>query len=131
MHRKGLIQEVAGIILVLLCSAFTIWAVFAYESNRNRANTVKLIAQAPEKGNWSPRTIRIPKGEEVTLVIRNVDVVSHGFFIPALDIMVREIKAGEIEKVTFTIDGEGEYPFYCGVWCSDYHMQMRGKLIVE
>lgn len=124
-------QETLAVLLVLLSSIVTVWLVFAYESSRKQPNTVELIAQAPEKGNWSPRTITVEKGREVNLVIRNVDVVTHGFHLPALDLMLREIKAGEVAKLTFVPDVEGEYSFYCGVWCSDYHMQMRGKLIVE
>lgn len=124
-------QEIIALILVLICTIGTILVVFAYESNRKQAITVELIAQSPEKGNWWPRTINVKKGKEVNLVIRNVDVASHGFFMPAADIMIREIKAGEVENVTFTIAEEGAYSFYCGVWCGDNHMEMRGTLIVE
>ncbi|MFQ6113973.1 MAG: cupredoxin domain-containing protein [bacterium] len=124
-------QEFVAILLLLICSIVTVLAVFAYESFRKQQNTVELLAQAPDKGNWSPRIIKVEKDKKITLVIRNVDVVTHGFYLPAFDVMVREIKAGEVEKITFVPDITGEYPFYCSVWCSDYHMQMRGKLIVK
>ncbi len=127
MHK----QEIFAVLLVIIFPVAIVWGAFSHQSNLKQANTVHLIAQAPEKGNFSPRTIKIKKGKEVTLVIRNVDVKSHGFIVPLLGMRVKEIKAGELEKVTFTIDEEGKYPFYCSVWCSDYHMQMRGTLIVE
>jgi heme/copper-type cytochrome/quinol oxidase subunit 2 len=124
-------QEITAILLVIASSILTVLAVFAYESYRRQQHTIRLVAQAPEKGNWSPRVIKAKKGEEVEIIIRNIDVVTHGFYLPAFDVMLREIKAGEVVEVSFTPDAAGEYPFYCGVWCSDYHMHMRGKLIVE
>lgn len=124
-------QEIIAVLLVIIFPIAIVWGAFSYQSSLKQANKIQLIAQAPEKGNFSPQTIKIKKGKEVTLVIRNVDVTSHGFVVPLLGIRVKEIKAGELEKVTFTIDEEGEYPFNCSVWCSDYHMQMRGTLIVE
>ena len=93
--------------------------------------TVELVARAPERGNWSPQTIRVTRGRQVTIVIRNTDVVTHGFYLPALDLHVSEIKPGDVARVSFTPDAVGEFPFYCSVWCGDYHLHMRGKLIVE
>ncbi len=93
--------------------------------------TVELVARAPERGNWSPQTIRASRGRAVTIVIRNRDVVTHGFYLPALGLHVSDIQAGDVARVSFTPEVAGEFAFYCAVWCGDYHMQMRGKLIVE
>ncbi len=95
------------------------------------SSTVELVARAPERGNWSPQTIRVARGKSVTIIIRNPDVVTHGFYLPALGLHLSEIKAGDVARVSFTPEVAGEFPFYCAVWCGDYHMQMRGKLIVE
>lgn len=92
---------------------------------------VELLARAPERGNWSPGTLEVATGREVTLVIRNVDIVTHGFYLPALGLSVSEIKAGDVMRLSFTPEVAGEFPFYCSMWCSDYHMQMRGTLIVR
>jgi len=54
----------------------------------------------------------------------------HGFAIPALGIDLGEIKAGQSKIVEFTPDKAGKFDFYCTVWCSEYHMQMRGELKV-
>ena len=92
---------------------------------------MELVARAPERGNWEPREIRLARGQPVTLVIRNVDVVSHGFYVPALNLLVSDIRAGDVREIQFTPQQAGEFPFYCSVWCGDYHMDMRGKLIVR
>ncbi len=123
-------REIVVIFLVLLSVAGTIFSVFAYK-NAKEANTITLIARAPEKGNWSPQTINVERGKEVSLTIRNTDLVSHGFYIPALDLLVGEIKAGEVERINFTVKEAGEYLFLCTIWCSEYHMQMRGKIIAR
>ncbi|MEW5816001.1 MAG: cupredoxin domain-containing protein [Spirochaetota bacterium] len=123
-------REILAIILVILSTVVTIAVVFGVQIAREE-NIITLIAQAPEKGNFSPQVIKAEKGKEINLVIRNVDVVSHGFYIPALDLLIREIKAGEVKAVSFTFDKEGDYTFLCSVWCSDYHMQMRGEIHVR
>ena len=123
-------REFFAVIFVLLATVGTVAGVFAYR-NASEKGSIMLLAQSPEKGNWDPQTITVERGKQVDLTIRNIDTVSHAFYIPAIDFLVREIKAGEVAKVNFTIPDAGEYLFLCGVWCSDYHMQMRGKVIVQ
>jgi len=124
-------KEVLAILFVILSTAATIAAILLFESTRHTENPIVLLARVPEKGNWTPDVIRIKRGKEVELEIRNVDVATHGFYIPAIDLLVREIHPGEVKRVKFRIDKKGEYIFYCGVWCSDYHMKMKGKIIVR
>ena len=123
-------RELVAIILVLVSTFGVVGGVMAYK-RAGESGVIVLTAQAPESGNWSPRIIEVNKGEEVTLHIRNRDVVTHGFLLPSQDILKREIKAGEFTEISFTFDEKGEYPFYCSSWCSDYHMQMRGAIIVK
>jgi cytochrome c oxidase subunit 2 len=66
----------------------------------------------------------------VRLRVRNVDTVMHGFTVPALGVETREISAGHQVVVEFTPEEIGEYDFYCTVWCSDHHLQMRGVIEV-
>ena len=124
-------QEFIAISLVFVLSVGTLLVVFGYKLIHKEPSTIELLARAPERGNWSPKIIRVKKGKRINLVIRNVDVVTHGFYLPEFNLKVKEIKAGEIKKISFTPDREGEFTFLCSVWCSDYHMHMRGKLIVE
>jgi len=117
--------------LVLLAAMAAVLATPVCSASGNQPATVELLARAPERGNWSPQAIEVEQGQKVTLVIRNVDAVTHGFYLPELDIATGEIKAGEVKEMTFTPQVTGEYGFYCSVWCSDHHMHMRGKLIVR
>ncbi len=95
------------------------------------SNRITLLARAPERGNWSPQEIRVERGRQITIVVRNVDIATHSFYLPALGLNTGPLAPGETKEVTFTPEFAGEYLFVCAVWCSDYHMYERGYLIVE
>jgi len=122
----------AGVSGVLLAASLAGAGAFvACRPGGSGPTEVELVARAPERGNWSPQVIRVTRGREVTIVIRNTDVVTHGFYLPALGLHVSEIKAGDVARISLTPTAAGEFPFYCSVWCGDYHLRMRGTLVVE
>jgi cytochrome c oxidase subunit 2 len=123
-------REIVAIALVI-AGTIGIVAGVATWSALHRPARIELIARAPERGNWSPQTLHVKKGRPVVLSIRNVDFVTHGFYLPEYDLRVTEIKPGERKELTFTPDRAGSFTFFCSVWCSDYHMHMRGTLVVE
>ncbi len=125
-------RETIAVILVLLATVGTIAGIYGIESyRRSKLYTVELLARSPLNGNWYPRQIRLRLGEEVRILIRNVETVSHGFALPAFNVGVAEIRAGEVAVVQFTPDKKGTFPFMCTVWCSNEHMEMNGEVIVE
>ncbi len=125
-------NELVAVILMFLATVGTVLGVFAIEKfRRNKLYTVELIAREPDKGNWHPRKITVPLGQEVRILIRNVETVSHGFALPEFNVAVNEIKAGEVAVVKFTPEKKGTFPFMCTVWCSPRHMAMTGELVVE
>lgn len=123
-------KKILSIVLLVGCTVVPIIASVAYERHLARSFTAEILARSPEKGNFSPRllTLEVPAGEEVRLRIRNVDTVMHGFAIPELEVDAGEIKAGHSETVVFTPEKPGRYEYYCTVWCSEQHLQMRGAL---
>ncbi len=127
MNRKTILSG----LLLLACTIGPIVATLAYESHRTRDLTAEILARAPEKGNFSPRILRVSAGEKVKLRVRNIDTVTHGFAIPALRVDLGEIKAGHSQVVEFTPETPGRYDYYCTVWCSEFHLQMRGLLEVQ
>ncbi len=125
-------NEILAVILVLLATVGTVLGIFGVEKyRRSKLYTIELLARSPKNGNWLPRKIHVPLGQEVKILIRNVETVSHGFALPAFNVGVDEIKAGHVAVVRFTPDRRGTFPFMCTVWCSDEHMQMNGEVIVE
>jgi cytochrome c oxidase subunit 2 len=123
-------KTIASGVFLLLCTIGPIVITLAYDSYRTRDLTGEILARAPERGNFSPRVLKVPFGQKVKLRVRNVDTVMHGFAIPALKVDAGEIKAGHSEILEFTPEKPGQYDFYCTVWCSEFHLQMRGLLVV-
>jgi len=125
-------NETIAVILMLLAVFGVVGGILGIEKvRRSKLFTVELTAREPDKGNWYPRTITVPLGQPVTMMIRNVETVSHGFVLPDFNVAVREIKAGHVKTVEFTPDKVGKFTFFCTVWCSPRHQEMTGTLIVE
>ncbi|MGQ9694735.1 MAG: cupredoxin domain-containing protein [Thermodesulfobacteriota bacterium] len=121
-----------ALILVMVAVVGTLLVIIASEKYRlGKEFTVELLARSPEHGNWYPREISIPYGQEVKILLRNIETVSHGFAIPDFNIAVKEIKAGEVKVVKFKAEKKGVFPFLCTVWCSEAHLQMKGKIVVH
>jgi len=116
--------------LVIACIVAPIVASLWYESKRSEDLTAEIIARAPERGNFSPKKLTVPAGKPVRLQVRNIDTVMHGFAIPALGVDAGEIPAGHVALLEFTPETPGVYDYYCTVWCSEFHIQMRGTLEV-
>lgn len=124
-------RRTVAAVATIICLTSTGSIVAGCGSDDSGPAKVTLLSRAPERGNWSPQTIRVAVGRELTITIRNVDVVTHSFYLPAFRIDTGPIKPGETREVVLTPQERGEYLFTCGIWCSDYHMYERGTLIVE
>ena len=125
-------KENIAVILVILATVGTLLAIMGAEKYRIKKKfTVELIARSPEHGNWYPQKITVAFGQEVKILLRNIETVSHGFALPEFNVAVREIKAGEVKVVEFRADKRGVFPFMCTIWCSDNHLQMRGELFIQ
>lgn len=126
------INEIIAVFLFLMATVGTVFGIVAIEKYRIRTfYTAELFARSPEKGNWYPNKISIPYNEDIRLIIKNIDAVTHGFAIPDFDVMVSEIKAGNVKVIEFKADKKGTFKYFCTVWCSDNHLEMSGEIVVE
>lgn len=81
--------------------------------------------------NWEfePNEIIVNKGDNVKLNIKSIDV-NHGIAIP--DFGISEfLTPGKEVTIEFIADKEGEFRFFCNVFCGEKHMMMKGKIIVK
>ncbi|RZT41491.1 TAT-dependent nitrous-oxide reductase [Cupriavidus agavae] len=95
-----------------------------------RKVTVRMTSQAPV---FTPREFRLRRGDEVTLILTNLDKVedlTHGFAIPKYNINFI-VNPQETASVTFVADQPGVFWCYCTHFCHALHLEMRTRMIVE
>jgi heme/copper-type cytochrome/quinol oxidase subunit 2 len=77
---------------------------------------------------YTPATIRVNRGDIITLEIESTDVV-HGISIDGYDLRI-DADPGQTARLTFTADRSGVFRFRCPVTCGALHPFMIGKLYV-
>lgn len=122
--------ELIALVLVLLAIVGTPIGVMLYDNAARPANEITLVGHRPLDGNWSQREIRIKRGETVRLRLTSEDV-THGFYVPDLDVNAGPISPGKFKVVEITPQRAGTFKFYCNILCSHEHGGMIGNIIVE
>ncbi|ANQ86272.1 TAT-dependent nitrous-oxide reductase [Azoarcus olearius] len=92
--------------------------------------TVKIASLAPA---FDPREFKVKLGDEVTIILTNLDKVedlTHGFAIPKYNVNFI-VNPQETKSVTFKADKLGVYWCYCTHFCHALHLEMRARMIVE
>ncbi|ALS29352.1 cupredoxin domain-containing protein [Paenibacillus cisolokensis] len=77
--------------------------------------------------NWQfdQSEYRVPKGQPFTLKLESTEGV-HG-----IEVANTDIKLGNGESKTYTLDNAGDYELSCNVPCGVGHAKMKAKLVVE
>ncbi len=92
--------------------------------------TVRIMSIAPV---FTPTEFVVKKGDEVTVILTNHDVVEdlhHGFGLENHDICF-VVGPQDTKSVTFKVERPGVYWYYCTHFCHALHLEMRGRMIVE
>ena len=81
------------------------------------------------KYEFTPRLLRVRKGEQVKLVMVAADH-DHGFKLDDFNIN-QKIPKGATVVVEFTANKAGTFQFRCSNVCGSGHRNMKGTLVVE
>jgi len=87
------------------------------------------IAITARRFEYTPREVRLKKGEPVILVLKSEDV-THGMLCRGLALDT-DIAPGKETRVTVTPAKEGEFTAICNHFCGSGHGNMKMKFIVE
>ena len=84
--------------------------------------------------SFNPDEITVVKGEEVTIIFKNVGRIAHNFGIEEFGVRTQTIlpfrKFGKTDRITFTPTKTGTFLFWCAV-AGHRDAGMKGKLIVS
>jgi plastocyanin len=78
--------------------------------------------EAVDGDRFTPATLELPAGEEVTIEITNTDDRAHDFAVEAADLNTGTIETGAVATATFTVP-EGTTQFAC-----TFHSGMTGTI---
>ena len=81
---------------------------------------------------FTPGALTVPEGWKVKAKLISGETamdISHGFALDAYNVTV-SLDPGEVRDIEFVADKTGVHWFYCIWFCSELHMEMRGRLIV-
>lgn len=81
---------------------------------------------------FTPDMFTVPSGWKVTVRMTNIEEamdISHGFALTGHDVL-ESLDPGEVKEVTFSANHPGAYWYYCLWFCSELHLEMRGRMIV-
>jgi cytochrome c oxidase subunit II len=78
-------------------------------------------------GSHSMRTLYVPAGKPVRLILTSRDVI-HSFFVP--DFRVKhDAVPGRYTTVWFTANAPGTHSIFCAEYCGTWHSRMLGEVV--
>ena len=81
---------------------------------------------------FNPDWFTVPEGWEVNIHLTNIEEsidISHGLAFTGHDV-AESIDPGEVKTIEFHAGAEGVYWYYCLWFCSELHLEMRGRMII-
>ncbi|MBI4199124.1 MAG: hypothetical protein HY535_01450 [Chloroflexi bacterium] len=81
---------------------------------------------------FTPNPLTVPQGWKVKIRLVSGETamdITHGFALDGYNVSV-SLDPGEVREVEFVADKAGVHWYYCIWFCSELHMEMRGRMII-
>jgi len=81
---------------------------------------------------FKPDGFTVPQGWRVVMHLTSKEEaldITHGLALGGYDVAV-SLDPGQVREVEFVADKPGVHWYYCLWYCSELHMEMRGRMIV-
>jgi heme/copper-type cytochrome/quinol oxidase subunit 2 len=108
--------------------ALVLLALLAPLPIRAAAPQERTISITASQWNFQPGTVRVNRGDTVTIDLESVDVV-HGLYLDGYEIKTLA-EPGRPGVLTFVANRAGAFHFQCAAPCGNLHPFMIGKLVV-
>ena len=128
--KKDKILLWSGLVILAIVVSFIV-----FKPNVNSNEEVILTGEVKEfdiiaqQFSFEPSVIEVNKGDEVILNVESIDV-THGISLYEFGINSL-IQPGETVRIEFIASKQGEFDFFCNVYCGSGHGNMKGTLIVK
>ena len=129
MKKISLTFFLALTVFIIGCTTETTTGSSTSDASGTLENGVRIINVNAFRFDFEPNQITANKGEKVKLIVTSTDV-THGFALPDYDINV-PLPAGKQTIIEFTADKQGNFQFFCSIYCGADHSSMKGSLIVR
>ncbi|MFQ6675838.1 MAG: hypothetical protein ACE5LH_05780 [Fidelibacterota bacterium] len=99
-----------------------------YDYNRKEV----FVTMNAVRSFFTPDWFTVPSGWRVRMQLTNIEEaldISHGIAFTGHDVL-ESLEPGDVKIVEFTAGEEGVYWYYCLWFCSELHLEMRGRMIV-
>lgn len=90
------------------------------------------ISMSVVRSFFTPDAFTVPQGWKVKVKLVSQETaldMTHGFALDGYDITA-SLDPGEVREIEWTAERPGVNWFYCIWFCSELHMEMRGRMIV-
>ncbi len=112
-------------ILTLALVLMALVAPLPIQAAAPQARTINITAS---QWNFQPGTVRVNRGDTVTINLESVDAV-HGLFVDGYEVKT-VAEPGRPGTITFVADRNGAFHFRCAIPCGNLHPFMIGELVV-
>jgi len=114
----------------IIQDSFKDWSPETIQVTKNIETIPDAIVIEGTEFSLTPNEITVKKGEETTIMFKNVGSVAHSFVSDELGIKIDPIVPGDATKITFTPEDTGSFSYWCGVG-GHRNAGMEGVIIVK